>query len=214
MVTTAQLPWHVQNCDMIGSLGLTSEPHVFLQELNCKLIINPLWNVSGWWGGGWGGCGGKTQLTLVISRSFSEPWRSFLSEKRKTWKIYLYPLSFLFNDMVQKELALLREQHDWWRGEIRNQGINSTGVGFTKAPFVIFPVKEFFILYSHQLLSSFFIFERCYTTAEFVVYAVMYDIGPRYFKSRQCNKMRNHFAILHRIRQYIFMLCRIFCMDL
>ena len=72
-------------------------------------------------------------------------------KKRKTWKIYLYSLSFLFNDMVQKELAILREHYDWWRGEIRNQGINSTGVGFTKAPFVIFPVGEFFILYNHHL---------------------------------------------------------------
>ena len=42
-VTTAQLSWHVQNYDLIGSLFVKEEQHEFSQDLHHKLI-NPLWD--------------------------------------------------------------------------------------------------------------------------------------------------------------------------
>ena len=41
--TTAQLSWHVQNCDMIESSFSTSDWNIFLQDLDNELM-NPLWD--------------------------------------------------------------------------------------------------------------------------------------------------------------------------
>ena len=43
--TTAQLSWHVQNCDLISWLFFAQEQYVFWRDLNYELK-NPLWNVS------------------------------------------------------------------------------------------------------------------------------------------------------------------------
>ena len=43
--TTAQLLWHVQNCDLIGPLYFLHKSYVFSQDLDCELI-NPLRNGS------------------------------------------------------------------------------------------------------------------------------------------------------------------------
>ena len=37
-VTTAELSWHVQNCDLIGWLFCKQEHHISLQDLDCELI--------------------------------------------------------------------------------------------------------------------------------------------------------------------------------
>ena len=36
--TTAELSWHVQNCDLIGSFFLKKQQHLFLQDLDNELI--------------------------------------------------------------------------------------------------------------------------------------------------------------------------------
>ena len=41
--TTAQLSWHVQNCDLIWSIFAKSEQHRFLRDLDC-VLMNALWN--------------------------------------------------------------------------------------------------------------------------------------------------------------------------
>ena len=46
-VTTAELSWHVQNCDMISLLFFSSEHHIILQDFDYE-FINPLWNGSQW----------------------------------------------------------------------------------------------------------------------------------------------------------------------
>ena len=58
---TAQLSWHLQNCDLIGSLGSMQEQHIFLQDLDYELIniddVGPMclfhkivsyWNMNLW----------------------------------------------------------------------------------------------------------------------------------------------------------------------
>ena len=44
-VTTAQLSWHVQNCDLVSYLFIKQKQHDFLQDLGYELI-NLSWNGS------------------------------------------------------------------------------------------------------------------------------------------------------------------------
>ena len=41
---TAELSWHVQNCDLIGTNFVMQEPYAFLRDLNNELI-------DCWWNG-------------------------------------------------------------------------------------------------------------------------------------------------------------------
>ena len=75
-VPTAELLWHVQNCDMIRSISFTQEQYIFSHDLGDELI-NWFWNVS-------------QTLTLYMLNFFGG-----------SKNIYLHFMSFLHIDMTQ-----------------------------------------------------------------------------------------------------------------